>query len=350
MLRGLADQDVAVHAVVPVPWTERRGRPATVEPGYPVTFVPFWFVPRIAPLALASQLAWATRNTLPTAAAESDLLLGYWADPDGTVLARLATRLRLPRVQIVGGSDVLLVANAPRRGRRILATIASADQVLTVGEELRENLVRRGVATERITVIRRGVDRSRFRPGNQQSARRRLGLPVARKILLWVGRMVPVKGLDVLLEAMRHPDLVAQDPLLLLVGDGPERPRIERLATASLDPGAIRFVGGVPHAELATWYQAADLMVLPSHSEGVPNVLLEAVACGTGFVASDVGGVRNLTATPDLDLVPPGDAMRLANALTARIGHPEPVLIEVIDSREAARNLASLLRQVVSGR
>ena len=67
MLRALVDQGVAVQAIVPVPWTERRGNAQPIDPGYPVTFVPFWFIPRLAPMALAAQLGWSARAALSRA-------------------------------------------------------------------------------------------------------------------------------------------------------------------------------------------------------------------------------------------------------------------------------------------
>ena len=346
MLRGLVNEGVIVQAVVPVPWTERRGAPATTDHGYPVHYVPFWFVPRIAPLALARQLGWSAGPALHRAATRSDVFLGYWADPDGTALAKVARKAGLPMVQMVGGSDVLLLAADPARGQRIVETLHAADKVLTIGAQLQRVLIDQGVPAAKIEVFRRGVDRRRFSPGDQAAARQALGLPPERKVLLWVGRMVPVKGLDILLRAMARDPLAGAAPLLVLVGDGPERPALEREAQRSLPEGAVRFVGSVTHSELVAWYRAADLMVLPSRSEGVPNVLLEALACGTGFVASDVGSVRELASDPTLDLVPPGDPDRLAAALAHRLARDTAVTLEVPDSMESARLLHDVLQRV----
>jgi teichuronic acid biosynthesis glycosyltransferase TuaC len=350
MLRGLVREGAHVRAVVPVPWTERRGVPTGVDPGYPVTFVPFWYLPRVAPLALATQLYWSSRGRLQLAASQSDILLGYWTDPDGTVLSRVAASHKVPYVQMVGGSDVLLLAGDARRGQRIRDTLHRADRVITIGENLRNTLMANGIAPDRIESYRRGVDRGRFAPGDMAAARERLQLPGERPILLWVGRMVPVKGLDVLLAAMARPELQASAPLLVLVGDGPLRATLERQARETLPAGAVRFVGNVPHHELASWYQAADLMVLPSRSEGVPNVLLEGLACGTGFVASDVGSVRELATDPARQLVPAGDPAALASCLASsliyQVGGPTHARLDVPDSLASARALLSILQQV----
>jgi glycosyltransferase involved in cell wall biosynthesis len=130
--------------------------------------------------------------------------------------------------------------------------------------------------------------------------------------------MVAVKGLEVLLDACRL--LVAEgvDFRLALVGDGPLRRELEARASSLGLDGRVVFAGSVAHEKLGDWYRAADLTVLPSLSEGIPNVLLESVACGTGFVASRVGSVAELTDDAQ-DLVPPGDAGALAAALRRRL-------------------------------
>ncbi len=128
--------------------------------------------------------------------------------------------------------------------------------------------------------------------------------------------MEPVKGLDVLLDAWQQLCDQRPAPLLLLVGEGGERAALERRARPLGD--SIRFVGPVPHAALPDWYRAADLFVLPSRSEGMPNALLESLACGTPFVASAVGSVPDLL-EPASVAVPAGDAFALSGALSARL-------------------------------
>ena len=103
--------------------------------------------------------------------------------------------------------------------------------------------------------------------------------------------MVPVKGLDILLQSLallRSRDL---DCHLYLVGDGPLRKQLMVQANVLGLSTRITFVGPKLHEELPAWYRAADLTVLPSRSEGLPNVLRESLACGTPFVASNVGGI-----------------------------------------------------------
>src|SRR5208282_679085 len=127
--------------------------------------------------------------------------------------------------------------------------------------------------------------------------------------------MVPVKGLDILLRACVRLRTRDVDYHLYLIGDGP----LQRELTAQTEVGGlfkhVTFVGPKLHDELADWYRAADLTVLPSRSEGLPNVLRESLACGTPFVASDVGGICEIGDESCSILVAPDDPQRLADAI-----------------------------------
>lgn len=346
MLTSLAAADINVRAVIPVPWPERRGAATVIAPGYPVDFPLFRYLPRVAPMAMARQLAWSTSKARRALAGEIDLVFGYWADPDGTVAGEWARSAGVPFVQMVGGSDVMLLTrNAARRGR-ILATLRGADRVFAIGSHLGHELVRLGIDPDRVEVFRRGVDRSLFHPGDRRLAREQHQLPTDRPVLLWVGRMVPVKGLDVLFDALQQPSLQRLAPVLVLVGDGPLEAHLRRRARA-IDKAQVVFAGRQPHAVLGSWYRAADLFVLPSLSEGIPNVLSEAMACGTGFASSDVGGVRELSSDPVKELVPPNDAVALAERISRRLEAAGTLVQEVPDVRTTGRELAAKLRQLV---
>src|SRR5690606_29202867 len=144
-----------------------------------------------------------------------DVILSYWADPDGTAAVRWGARARVPVVQMVGGSDVLLLARDPRRGARILETLNRAQKVVAIGSDLAAKLVSLRLPPAKVAPYERGVDTSVFSRGDRAAARVRLSLPVDRPVLLWVGRMVPVKGLKFLLEALDSTAFDEIDPLLV---------------------------------------------------------------------------------------------------------------------------------------
>jgi glycosyltransferase involved in cell wall biosynthesis len=136
--------------------------------------------------------------------------------------------------------------------------------------------------------------------------------------------MEPVKGLPVLVEAVRHLGVDGIKVTTLLVGSGGQAKEIANQAKRLGVHDRVRFVGSVPHAELADYYRAADLTVLPSLSEGVPNVLLESIACGTRFVASAVGGIPEIISPEHDRIIPPGDARALAEAIRERLESAVP--------------------------
>jgi glycosyltransferase involved in cell wall biosynthesis len=131
--------------------------------------------------------------------------------------------------------------------------------------------------------------------------------------------MVPVKGLDILVAACQRLKQQVPDFQLYLIGDGPERPslaaEVQRLGLSE----HVVFVGPVDHDRLGVWFQAADLTVMPSRSEGIPNTLLESLACGTPFVASAVGGVPEVAGHAAGRLVPPERPDELAAAIEAAL-------------------------------
>lgn len=320
MVRALRTAGDDVRVVVPVPWTDlfRHRAVAAAETD---SLHPIWFYP--PRLAHATHHHWMARIIPRVERAlgtwRPELVLGYWAHPDGTTALALARKFGVPGVVMVGGSDVQLLVDAPRRRAVITETLTAADRVLTIGPVLRERVLALGIAPERVTVHSRGVDIARFRPGDPAAARQTLGLPRDRVIFLWAGRMVPVKGLDLLLDAWATVVRSHPNALLVLVGDGAQQPALSRAAESLGD--TIRFVGSVAHDALPAWYRAADAIVLSSRSEGVPNVLLEGLACGTPFIATDVGGVSGLLA-PGCTLVPAGDVTALATAIGARAALP----------------------------
>jgi teichuronic acid biosynthesis glycosyltransferase TuaC len=280
-----------------------------------------------------------------------DAVVGYWAHPDGEVAVRVARLLGVPSAVIVGGSDVLLLPQHPRRRRCVVKVLTATDAVLVVSKDLQANTVKLGIAPHKVHVWSQGVDTEVFSPGDRSEARRRLGIPVKGKALLWVGRMHPVKAVDVLVDASAKLHKKGADCRLYLVGDGPLHQVLEAQVRAASLSEKVQFVGPQSHKRLADWYRAADLTVLPSWSEGIPNTLRESLACGTPFVASRVGGIPEIADEPVNRLVPPGDSTALAEAIEQKL--TEGVTSEQVRSRsfswaDSAAALVEILKPLVA--
>ena len=216
---------------------------------------------------------------------------------------------------IIGGSDVLLVTRKPSRRRRVQEVLETTDAVITVNSDLKNAVVRLGIPADKVHVWGQGIDVSRFNPGDRHVARQRLGVSSTGRIIIWVGRMVPVKGLDILLKTCSLLRTRGVDYHLYLVGNGPLHKDLVAGTEALGLSDRVTFVGSKLHDELPDWYRAADLTVLPSRSEGLPNVLRESLACGTPFVASKVGGITEIGDSNSSMLVPAENPGLLADTI-----------------------------------
>lgn len=206
---------------------------------------------------------------------------------------------------------------APRR-RTLLSAIERAFPTAHVAVSMQAaDVMRRMLPRANIAVIPNGVDLDRFRPRSQALARSRFGLDLDRTIVGTAGRLVPVKGHDILIAAAAHlPDGIE----VVIAGDGPERARLEAMARALRIADRVRFLGHVDGIE--TLLPAFDVFCLPSRNEGMPRSLLEAQACGLPVIATDVGAVREVVCNETGVVVPANDAVALANAIRMVAARP----------------------------
>lgn len=167
------------------------------------------------------------------------------------------------------------------------------DAIVTVSQALKRTLSALDVSPGKITVLRNGVDLDRFGPRDRSAIRAKLELHGA--VWLTVGNLVELKGVNIAIEALE----LLPDITLLIAGDGPEEPVLRRLVEGLGLEARVRFLGAVPQADLCSYYNAADALVLASSREGMPNVVLEALASGTPVVATSVGGVPELITAPE---------------------------------------------------
>ena len=243
-----------------------------------------------------------------------DLVLNYWLYPEGYGAVRAARALGLPVIVGSLGSDLRIIPD-PITRMLVARTVRRADFVLTVSEELRQRAIRMGAADDRTRTIRNGCNSDLYRFGDPREARRELHLEEDLELIVYVGRLVKPKGLGELCEAFRV--LVGERPRvrLALIGHGPmEAPIMAFLRDHGLEKRVLT-PGHQSSRQVARWMQAADLFCLPSYSEGCPNVLLEAAACGCPAVATTVGGIPEVSDPEWSILVPPQDTASLLAAL-----------------------------------
>ncbi|WP_106537990.1 D-inositol-3-phosphate glycosyltransferase [Haloactinopolyspora alba] len=213
--------------------------------------------------------------------------------------------------QVVAASDVVVANTDDEAGRLVDLYGAEPDRVATVWP---------------------GVDLERFTPGSSAAARARLGLPAGATVLLFAGRVQPLKAPDVLIRAVSQ--LVRDDPqlrerLVVPVVGGPSGSGLDEphgLATLAAEAGVadlVRFEPPVTRDELVQWFRAADLTAVPSYNESFGLVALESQACGTPVVAAAVGGLRTAVADAVSGVLVEGhDPAEWASALRGLVGDP----------------------------
>jgi D-inositol-3-phosphate glycosyltransferase len=293
--------DVYTRAVDP-----QQAAVVNVEPGLRVHHVP---AGPLAPVAkellpaLVDDFTDAVLDRLRDGYPPDAVHANYWLS--GVAGHRIKHELDLPLVSTFHTLDrVKAEVDEQESGIRAAAeaqTIDCSDGLLASCTEEANQLVRLyGADPARIEIVAPGVDHAFFAPGNRAQARRALALPTTGPMLLFVGRIQPLKGADVAVAALA--ELVDQHPdAFLAVVGGPSGPdgehEVAHLHTLVDDlglAGRVHFVAPQPHELLSTWYRAADVCVVPSRSESFGLVALEAAACGTPVVAAAVGGLTTL--------------------------------------------------------
>lgn len=263
---------------------------------------------------------------LPRLRGRFDVVLGAFLYPDACAAAALARLLGLPYAVKGHGTDVNMVARWRSVRPIVRAALRGAACAVGVSRPMVDAMIAMGVAPDRAALVMNGVDRGVFRPQDRIEARRAMGLPERARIITFVGALDPKKGVRELLASLGEVAAAGGGELtcLLMVGDGPERVALEQeAAQRSESAGRLVLTGPQPLAGVARAMAAGDLLALPSHAEGTPNVVLEALASARPVVASSVGGIPDVVEHGRTGLlVPPRDVPALSAALLDALTRP----------------------------
>jgi glycosyltransferase involved in cell wall biosynthesis len=307
------------------PWVYGMHSPVPEERCWsdiPALYPRYFFTPRVGRAAYAMWMYCSLRSTVMRVVRQyqPDVILGTWAYPDAVAVAALTRRLEIPWAAKVHGSDINTHASAPSIRVQIRWALRQASRVFAVSAPLKQRLVEIGVPAEAVRVQHNGVNVERFRLQDKRSVRQALDLPLERRIVVYVGNLKVSKGTMDLAAAAR---MLAADgadmPLIVLAGDGPAHQLLTDTVGRHALSEHVRLVGARPHAEIPDWIAAADALCLPSHQEGCPNVVLEALASGRPVVACRVGAVPELLDEQCGFLVSPQQPAQLAAALKAAV-------------------------------
>ncbi len=322
---------------------------------YRVIYTVYWHIPTFGYSWNASfmYISVLLQNPFLIFGRHWDVILGSWGYPDGSVAVRIAQRLGVPALVKVHGSDLNVIAELPQVRSVIAEDLKKADVVVTVSQALRDKVIALSVPESRVSVVYNGVDRSKFYPRSKKNCRHQLGLDKKRGFVLYVGNLYKTKGVLDLLESFIAVADSRPDLELVFVGSGPCRSAILERALSTGLSSRIRLIGSVDHRDLPIWFNAASVLCLPSYNEGVPNVVLEAIACDTPVIATRVGGIPEVLSSDRGVLIAAGDLAALASALSA-VDHPSPAAdhpqtsVSILSWQESSQALSDAISLAIT--
>lgn len=342
-----------VSVLSPIPWTDPATvRAAKINGRCPdnIDYPTYWYTPKVCrsfygQMMLASVVGKAQKLH---AAKPFDMVFGSWLYPDGWAASRLAKAWQVPNYLKVHGTDVNRLIPSKHLTRMSMRAIHNSSGVVCVSHALKSKLVELGASADKCHVIYNGVNSEIFRPRLKTESRSQLELSETSKIILYVGNLLETKGLGELAQAFEGLAKKHSDVRLLVIGSGGwKNSFIEKFRMDSVFD-RVDLLGSVNHKDIGIYMNAADVLCLPSYMEGIPNVILEALASNIPVVATDVGGVPELAQYDDrISLVSPRDAEGLQAALERAI--MEPLLgnqrIAIQSWRENAASVASIFME-----
>ncbi len=276
-----------------------------------------------------------------------DLIDAEFFFPDGPAAMRLSDALGIPFTVKARGADIHYWGRQRGCAAQILDAANKAAGLLAVSSALKADMVAMGMDANKIRVHYTGLDQTRFTPRDR--AEEKANHSLTGPVILSVGALIPRKNHDLVIQALAD----IPGATLLLAGQGESQGALRALADTSGVADRVRFLGSVPHDDLPSLFAAADIMALVSSSEGLANAWVEALACGTPIIASDVGGIRELITNDAAGRIVAQEPAAIAQAARDLLANP-PRKEDVADNvrafswAENARQLADFFRSVVN--
>nr|WP_321399885.1 glycosyltransferase family 4 protein [uncultured Desulfobacter sp.] len=239
---------------------------------------------------------------------EFDIIDSHFVYPDGVAAAICKKKYNCPLIITGRGEDILSFPNLPVIGDQIRWALQKADALVALSQEICDAMVSNGAPREKITIIPNGVDNQKFTPLARQASRKKLGLPMDKKIILSVGNRLERKGFHLLIKALPGIREQFPDAILVIVGGvarhGQDYTSVieQAIAQNHLEEHVV-LAGAKPSGELVHWYSSADVFALMTSREGSPNVVMEALSCGIPVVATSIGGIPQILNDPALGVL-----------------------------------------------
>ncbi|OUR80327.1 group 1 family glycosyl transferase [Colwellia psychrerythraea] len=279
------DDEFDKSIIVPVAFPEWFSHRKEIKQTENLRYVPYFYLPKVGRrfysvfmfLSILMHSGWWLFTKNPK------VILASWAFPEAVAASWLSKLFRCRFFFKVHGSDINLHGKIPSRAKQIVQASKNAQGILSVSQALADEMISMGIERKKISVIYNGVDHQKF--GVETKA------PLNGDYLLYVGNLKHDKGVVELIKGFAK--ICNNYPTLNLVyaGSGIEKERLGQLSKALNIADKVQLLGSVEHHKLPALITHAKALVLPSYNEGVPNVVLEAMACGTPVLATNVGGI-----------------------------------------------------------
>lgn len=214
-----------------------------------------------------------------------DVIDSHYFYPDGVVASWIGKNLNIPVIVTARGSDINVIPENKIAKKRIVKSLMNVQASAAVSQALADEMVKLAPLAKPPIVLRNGVDLDFFHP-NATKPQLPFTIESDEKLILSIGNLVELKGHHLVIEALSSLDKVK----LIIIGEGEQKPTLQKLVEDLLLTDRVFFTGNIMQADLPGYYATADALVLASSREGMPNVLLESLACGTPVVATNVGG------------------------------------------------------------
>jgi len=298
--------DIRSTVISPVPWFPFRSKifgeyaaMAAISKhdhrfGIDILHPRFPLIPRlgmnISPKLMSSACSQSVRDRVKERAVM--LIDAHYFYPDGVAASHLAEELKLPYCITARGSDINLIARFASPRKQMLRAAEGASALIAVSEALADAMRNLGMPGRKIHVLRNGVNLDFFSPDScDQSID---SVTTTGPTFLSVGALKSAKGHDIAIRFVHQ----LPNARLVIIGRGPDKAVLNKLAVQLGIADRVILTGALDPEALRTWYKAADAIILMSEREGMPNVILESLACGTPVLATAVGGIPELLTDP----------------------------------------------------